>query len=137
MKGEMNLTVLLASMEPVLSSDLYVYAVVSERQLKELDMANIQGLFREKEGMTVITTKTYAQARGIKYQGDYRCITLNVHSSLEAVGLTAAFATVLGQNQISANVVAGYYHDHIFVQDSCADKALQCLLKLSRENQSK
>ncbi|AOT09295.1 ACT domain-containing protein [Pseudoalteromonas luteoviolacea] len=137
MTGETNLTVLLASMEPDLSSELYVYAVVSESQLEQLGLANILGLFREKEGVTVITTQSYAQAQGIKYQGDYRCITLNVHSSLEAVGLTAAFATALGQNNISANVVAGYYHDHIFVQNNYADEALQCLLNLSRDNQKK
>ncbi|ESP95410.1 MULTISPECIES: ACT domain-containing protein [Pseudoalteromonas] len=136
MSGETNLAVLLASMEPVLSAELYVYVVVSEQQLTDLTLDNIFGLFREQEGITVITSLAYAQESGLSYQGDYRCITLNVHSSLEAVGLTAAFATALGEDNISANVVAGYYHDHIFVQNSCADNALRCLQKLSKKHQA-
>ncbi|MBQ4836238.1 MULTISPECIES: ACT domain-containing protein [Pseudoalteromonas] len=136
MSGETNLAVLLASMEPLLSAELYVYAVVSEQQLTSLTLNNIFGLVREQEGITVITSLAYAQERGLTYQGDYRCITLNVHSSLEAVGLTAAFATALGEDNISANVVAGYYHDHIFVQNNCADKALCCLQQLSKKHQA-
>ncbi|MBQ4877482.1 ACT domain-containing protein [Pseudoalteromonas luteoviolacea] len=135
MSGETNLSVLLASMEPVLSTQLYVYCVVSERQLAHLSLSKIHGMFREKEGVTVIISKAYVQEADINYQGDYRCITLNVHSSLEAVGLTAAFAAALGEEGLSANVVAGYYHDHIFVQNECADKALQCLIKLSQSHQ--
>jgi len=59
-------------------------------------------------------------------------ITLDIHSSLEAVGLTAAFATALGNEGISANVVAAYYHDHIFVPAVDAGRAVAALQALSQ-----
>jgi hypothetical protein len=59
-------------------------------------------------------------------------ITLMVHSDLEAVGLTAAFAHALGQAGISCNVVAGAYHDHIFVPFEQALPAMDALIELQR-----
>jgi hypothetical protein len=58
-------------------------------------------------------------------------ITLTVQSSLEAVGLTAAFASVLAQGGISANVIAGFHHDHIFLPAADADRAMTLLRGLS------
>ncbi|HEX8350737.1 MAG TPA: ACT domain-containing protein, partial [Hymenobacter sp.] len=59
-------------------------------------------------------------------------ITLTVHSSLEAVGLTAAFARALARGNVSCNVVAAYYHDHIFVAAQDADKAMRLLQELAQ-----
>jgi hypothetical protein len=59
-------------------------------------------------------------------------ITLTVHSSLESVGLTAAFSTALANKGISCNVVAAYYHDHIFVNLKDAPGAMQVLESISR-----
>lgn len=50
-----------------------------------------------------------------------RRITLDVHSSLEAVGLTAALA----DRGISCNVIAGVYRDHLFVPDDRAEEAVE------------
>jgi len=54
-------------------------------------------------------------------------ITLTVHSSLEAIGLTAAFSAALSQEGIICNVVAAFYHDHIFVGKSYTLKAMEIL----------
>jgi uncharacterized protein len=59
-------------------------------------------------------------------------ITLNVHSDLAAVGLTAAFSGALGQAGISCNVVAGVHHDHLFVPIDQAQRAMEALHALSR-----
>jgi hypothetical protein len=68
----------------------------------------------------------------IKYESIFKCIALEVHSSLEAVGLTAAVIKKLTEKDISANVIAAYYHDYIFVQAEKADTALSALEELSR-----
>jgi len=63
-------------------------------------------------------------------------ITLNIHSALEAVGLTAAFATALAKENISCNVIAGYYHDHLFVDQKDAQRAMIALKSLSQSDAS-
>ena len=60
-------------------------------------------------------------------------ITLQIHSSLDAVGLTAAFSTASAKNNISANVVAGFYHDHILVAKQDAEKAIETLELLTKQ----
>jgi hypothetical protein len=68
---------------------------------------------------------------GLSYEGVFRCITLGIHSSLEAVGLTAAVAGKLATHGIAANVIAAYFHDHIFVQSELADRAIGILSEYS------
>ncbi len=63
-----------------------------------------------------------ADAADLDYELVLSWITLNVHSSLEAVGSTAAFATALGEAGISCNVLAGYFHDHILVPAPKAER---------------
>ena len=87
----------------------------------------------ESEGLTLVIPKLKADQHQIAYESVFRCITLNVHSSLDAVGLTAAVSTQLAEYGISANVIAGYFHDHIFVQDELADKAIIVISELTRK----
>lgn len=93
------------------------------------------GIFHEKEGVTFILEQQDAVNKKIHYQSVYRLITLNVHSSLDAVGLTAAFSAKLAEKNISANVVAAYYHDHIFVPEEKAEQALNAILELQKGTQ--
>jgi hypothetical protein len=77
--------------------------------------------------LTLVVRKETALAAGADFDGVFRMITLQVHSSLEAIGLTAAVAGVLAERGISANVIAGFHHDHVFVPATMADDAIAAL----------
>jgi hypothetical protein len=109
------------------------YVFVSLPTLENISENEIMALIREREGITLVLNKLYADLHKLPYDFVAAWITLEVHSSLEAVGLTAAFSKALGQAGISCNVIAGFYHDHIFVPEQQADRALEALLKL-KEN---
>jgi hypothetical protein len=49
------------------------------------------------------------------------------------VGLTAAVSNRLAEAGISANMIAAYFHDHIFVSSAQADLALNVLLELQND----
>ena len=132
MSGEMNLRKLLIGLQPRLTPGEYVYCTVdSKSRALELDPL---GLFAEQESVTVILPKSQADALGLPYPTTFAWITLTVHSSLEAVGLTAAVAEALTKAKISCNVVAAYYHDHIFVPAKDAGHAMDVLRALAGEN---
>ena len=133
MIGETDLDVLLLSMEPVLGKVNYVFCTVKER-IQDIIEFDPWAIVREDEGITVVVEEEKAKEKGIKFIGPFRCITLNVHSSLYAVGLTAVIATELAKNNISANVIAGYYHDHVFVEEGKAEEALSVLKILGRKS---
>ena len=129
MAGETSLTTLLRSMSPQLNAGEYVFCTLRDAQLP--NGLEIVGSFREQEGLTVILERQQAQQAGLAFDYVAAWITLNVHSALEAVGLTAAFASALGQAGISCNVIAGYYHDHLFVGRADAGRAMQVLQQLA------
>lgn len=109
-----------------------LFFVLSQRSLGSNAELNPIGIFHEKEGVTFILDTKNAVDKKIDYLSVYRLITLNVHSSLDAVGLTAAFSAKLAEKNISANVVAAYYHDHIFVPEEKAEQALEAILELQK-----
>lgn len=131
MAGERDLAVLLASMAPALHPVPYGFATCARLPDGLAPFATIA----EDEGLTVIAPLEALEAEGMA--GDaFARITLNVHSDLAAVGLTAAFATALGDIGVSANVIAGYHHDHIFVAWEDRHRALAALEALSRNEQA-
>jgi hypothetical protein len=113
MAGETSLATLLRSMSPQLNAGDYVFCTLREGTLP----ADLE--------------RSHAEKAGFSFDYIAAWITLNVHSALEAVGLTAAFATALGNAGISCNVIAGYYHDHLFVGQSHAQRAMQVLRDLA------
>ena len=125
MKGEQNLEILLKTMKPVLNSGEYVYCTVPN--LENINLDDILMLFREAESLTIILRKEKADELALKYTFAASWISLSVHSALEAVGLTAVFSKALADNGISCNVVAGFYHDHLFVAQKDGLKALRIL----------
>ena len=131
MQGETNLNTLIKSMKPTLNEGQYVFCSLEKQDFNTDDVILF---FKEKEGITIICTQAFADKKGYKYNGTFAWITLQIHSALDAVGLTAAFSNALAKNNISCNVIAGYYHDHIFVQQEHGQKAVEVLEKLSHEN---
>ena len=133
MPGEEDLQILLKNMSPIIDDNEYVF-ISLKAAYGDYNHLNPICYFIEDEGLTLIIRHKTALQQGLEFEGVFKRITLNVHSSLEAVGLTAAVATRLKENNISANVVAAYYHDHIFVQSHMADKAMKCLKDIHLES---
>jgi uncharacterized protein len=129
MPDETHLATLLNTMTPTLQEGEYVYCVVPDFRVVEPD--EVLGFFREAEGVTVILRKEVADRLGLSYSYVAAWITLSVNSSLEAIGLTAAVSAALARAGISCNVVAAYYHDHIFVAVDDGDRALRVLKELT------
>jgi hypothetical protein len=129
MAGIVELEALLQSLQPELQPGEYVFCTVEGRYA---DVAHLNPLacFKEAEGLTLILPAQAAEEGRLPFDGRFKHIALRVHSSLEAVGLTAAVATQLAMHGISANVVAAYFHDHIFVPAAKAQEALYWLTAL-------
>lgn len=129
MSGEKNLTILIKEMQPFLNKGTYVFTSVKDAS--NINSNDILFQFKETEGTTLVLTKEKAAIFNLKYSFVASWITLKIHSSLDAVGLTAIFSTELAKHNISCNVVAGYYHDHIFVNIKDTQKTLDVLKNLS------
>lgn len=131
MAGETNLKKLIQGMSPTLHEGEYVFAIVSD--LSKIDRQDTICEFKEKEGTTVVIERKKADDLKVSYEFVASWITLEINSSLEAVGLTAAFSTALAELSISCNVIAGFYHDHIFVNTKDAHNAMEVLKNLSNK----
>ena len=127
MAGENDLNTLLRAMKPTLNEGEYVFCAVTDPN--SIDLSNLVGWFKEQEGCTIIVHKAVADQIQLPYDFVASWITLTVHSSLQAIGFTAAFSKALADHGISCNVIAGYYHDHIFVATKDAEKAMEVLSK--------
>ena len=130
MNGIKDLDQLLERLDPKLSVEEYVFCSFKSAEYGDHRELNPIGTFQEDEGLTLVIGKEMAVQNGLDFSSVYRRITLQVHSSLDAVGLTASVATRLSESGISANVVAAYYHDHIFVPSAQADSAMAALQEL-------
>jgi hypothetical protein len=129
MSGEKKLFKLISGMKPKLNAGEYVFTMVKD--FSKIDRMDTICEFKEEEGVTIVIDKNKADELNLKYNYVASWITLEVHSSLEAVGLTALFSAELTKFNISCNVIAGYYHDHIFVDEKDGNKAIKVLNDLS------
>ena len=127
--GESDLNKLIKGLSPKLNDGEYVFTSIKNIEL--LNTSEVICTFKEKEGFTLILERSRADQLGLRYNFIASWITLEVHSSLNAVGLTSLFTTELADNAISCNVIAGYYHDHIFVSTKDSLKTLEILNHLS------
>ncbi len=135
MNGIIELNELIKSLAPCMQADEYAFCTVPGSIADYADLDPV-AIVKEEEGLTLVLPVSVAKREKFEVEGTFRNITLMVHSSLEAVGLTAAVSSKLASSGISANIIAGYYHDHIFVPSDKADEAMKLLLGLSSEQQN-
>jgi len=128
MSGQTNLSEVLSTLQ--VSCDNVEYGFASVKNIPANFDNHALGTFRENEGLTIIATKDYFSTSNIKYEGSYAKLTIEVHTSLELVGLTAVLTRKLAENNISANVISAYFHDYIFVQYDIRQKAIEAINSL-------
>jgi len=137
MRGLTGLAAILATLDPELQPGEFVFCTVPTSLPQSILALAPLGLFHEPEGLTVILPLPVAQANNLPVDLPLRWILLRVHSSLAAVGLTAAFSACLATHGISANVVAGHFHDHLFIPAPDAQRALAALRGLQAQHAAK
>ena len=130
--ADTDLTDLLGRLSPERRPGSYVFVTVAGPPAATLDPVMV---FTEDEGTTLILATPEADAAGLRYTLVTAWITLTVQSALDAVGLTAAVSGALAEVGISCNVVAGAFHDHLFVPLASADDAVRVLAELSARSQ--
>lgn len=127
-----DVSLLLSNLQPCLVEGAFVFCTSSAPLSKDLDSI---ATFTETEGLSFVVSQAAADREGLHYNGVFALISLKVQSSLHAVGLTAALSTALADAEISANVVAAFHHDHLFVPAERALEALAILQNLSQLGQ--
>ncbi|MCU1531061.1 MAG: family acetyltransferase [Arthrobacter sp.] len=131
MIGENDLHTLLATLHPERRDGEFVYVLWPHgKALAE----GIAAAVREAEGLTVVMPRAEADSLGLSYDFVGAWITLQVRSSLEAVGLTAAVSAALTEAKISCNVLAGFHHDHLLVPVADAERTVQVLHELAADS---
>ncbi len=131
MSGMVPLDQLLKNLTPVLSTREFVFCTIKNGKYGDYHELDPLFSFSEEEGLTLVLEKETAEKKGLAYGTVFKKVTLQVHSSLDAVGLTAAVSSALADKGISANVVAAFYHDHVFVPSGRSEEAFQIVLSLS------
>ncbi|KAL5087769.1 hypothetical protein Trisim1_007425 [Trichoderma cf. simile WF8] len=130
--GEKSLAKLLATLTTTLHEPIFVFATLANASdLPPLEETQL--FFKEKEGITVIVSREYATAHKIDFFFPCKMITLNVTSSLEAVGFMAVIATKLAENNMGVNPVSGFYHDHLFIPLGREQEAVEVLNRLAED----
>lgn len=130
--GEKSLATLLATLEPTLSAETFVFLTFPHNTAPPASL-DIQMSFREPQGQTIITTEESAVSHKLDFTFPSKMITLSVHSSLEAVGFIAVVSTRLSEANIGTNPVSGFFHDHCFVPVGKEEEAMEILQRVALE----
>ncbi len=132
MSGETDLRFLLKRMDPAVRDGEFVF-VSLDTLPSGVSIDEMEAIVREDGGVTLVVRRDIADAHDWPYDFVAGWITLRVHSDLAAVGLTAAFSAALAEHQISCNVIAGFWHDHLLVPVDQLDTALEALRALTSD----
>lgn len=130
MSGIKDLKMLLRSMKPKLIKGKFIFSTVSQQDYVRLKVQHLM-IFREQEGITLISEKNIADKQKLPYSSVWAMITLTVHSDLNAVGFLAVITRKLAEHDISVNAVSAYYHDHLFVPYEKRKKTMKLLKEFS------
>ena len=125
-----KLSDLLGHLSPELEKGLYVFCFLCDKKLSEIEKYGAICIFREENGWSLILPLSHAKTHQLSHDGVFCKITLRVHSSLHAIGLTKAVSAALAERGVGANIVAAFHHDHIFVPQEHAEKAIEVLTQL-------
>ncbi len=120
--GETDLTKLLAAIDVVRRPGSYVYVV---RGPGEPAPDEVVAMIDEAASISYVVSADSSAAGDGHFRAAW--LTLTVNSSLDGVGLCAAVATALVARDIPANVLAGFYHDHLLVPEELADQAIAAI----------
>jgi hypothetical protein len=131
--GGTDLAALLAGMTPRLRPGRYVFASVPDGAAAGAGAVPPQAVVSvaEDEGTTVVVPAEAAEGLDAEYPCAW--ITLEVRSSLAAVGLLAAVCSRLAEAGISVNPVSGFHHDHLFVPWDRRHDAVAVLERLAAD----
>lgn len=121
---------MLSGMTPALSEGEFIFCTTTDEQLAGRTLPAALAWFREAEGVSLVLAGDVAAELGFNCDTPMRRIVLEVFSSLEGVGLTAAVASALSAQAIPCNMIAAYHHDHVFVPAPMADRAMEVLREL-------
>lgn len=132
MPDDTNPRLLIQNMEPELKEGEYVFASFSKEKIINKKLNPIC-TFMEEEGISIIINRDEADLNTIQYESVFRMITLNIHSSLNAVGFIAKITSELANHNIGVNPVSAYYHDHLFVPSAKAEEAFAILSNLKQK----
>ncbi len=131
MRGETDLAKMLQTISVTVRPDDYVVVALDPTADVPQLGDGVAAVIEEAEGPTVIATMTRAAYEGWPHDFVAAWLTIDVHSALEAVGLTAAFSRQLGRAGIPCNVIAGFHHDHILVPHDKSDAAVEVIEALA------
>ena len=123
--GETDLEAMLASLDVVRRPGTFTYVEVASAAIAAAEHAH--AVVVEDDSTTLVLTVDDARRAGLPGELEMAWLTLTVESSLEAVGLTAAFARMLGDVGVPCNVLAGFRHDHVLVPVDRVDDAMSAL----------
>lgn len=127
MTGERDLGRILAGFSVSRRPGSYVYVVDPPERFAD-DV--VEAVVNEAEGVTFIVERSVAAAAGCDVQFEAAWLTVDVHTSLDGIGLTATMSAALLAEGIPCNVLAGFYHDHLLVPVEMADRAVAALERL-------
>lgn len=128
--GEKNLSTLLRTMQPVLLDGTWSFVTVPTGKSAPAGLNPLMTC-REPEGLTMLLDEKDLAKSGLPHAFFCKGISLNVNSSLYAIGFLAAISDALAKQAMSINIVSAFNRDYVFVPAARAQEAVEVLKKLA------